>query len=494
LSARGAAAERIANLLVVLARASLTAGDASRAHDLVDRALRVLDDVTDAFAARVEAVAAHVALEQARLDDARSLAQAAIERARATDQPAVECEALEVLGRMDWYRDGTSNIRWFEQSASLAERHGLATWEVRARHELALEVLYDSGDVKPLHEARALAARGGALVTVAVMDLALAEMGLMGFDRELCIQSAQRCVDASRRYGIATLPVAHLWLAGGHALADDPEAMEGACEAALEPDPDDPRILGDLWGRVRAVLSMVRDDRAQLRRDLDTMMTFVRVAPIMTSIFPNRIFWALLHTVDDDDFGAAARGELEAATHLRAWPVFPIAVDMITAVALGREGRAEEATALFASATNGRDYELDEGSFRYFHVLAAEAAIRDGWGNPPAWLRRSEAFFAERGYGRIVRRCRSLLAAAGAPVPRRGRGDSVVPEQLRAMGITSRELDVLQLVADGLSNREIADRLFLSPKTVERHLSSLFDRTARRSRGGLADLLRQLSG
>jgi len=41
-------------------------------------------------------------------------------------------------------------------------------------------------------------------------------------------------------------------------------------------------------------------------------------------------------------------------------------------------------------------------------------------------------------------------------------------------GLTRREQDVLLLVAGGLSNPEIAVRLFLSPKTVERHVSGIF--------------------
>jgi DNA-binding NarL/FixJ family response regulator len=62
------------------------------------------------------------------------------------------------------------------------------------------------------------------------------------------------------------------------------------------------------------------------------------------------------------------------------------------------------------------------------------------------------------------------------------------------MGITSRELDVLTLVAEGLSNREIADRLVLSPRTVERHMSSLFDRTGIRDRARLGEVTRELPG
>ena len=39
--------------------------------------------------------------------------------------------------------------------------------------------------------------------------------------------------------------------------------------------------------------------------------------------------------------------------------------------------------------------------------------------------------------------------------------------------LTRRELEVLSLLAEHLSDREIADRLFLSPRTIERHVSNI---------------------
>lgn len=47
-------------------------------------------------------------------------------------------------------------------------------------------------------------------------------------------------------------------------------------------------------------------------------------------------------------------------------------------------------------------------------------------------------------------------------------------QEIEKRGISARELEVLQLVADGLSNQEIADKLFVSLNTVKTHTSNLF--------------------
>jgi DNA-binding CsgD family transcriptional regulator len=54
--------------------------------------------------------------------------------------------------------------------------------------------------------------------------------------------------------------------------------------------------------------------------------------------------------------------------------------------------------------------------------------------------------------------------------------------RLEALGITRRELEILELIAAGLSNREIAARLFVSENTVKTHSSRLFDKLNARRR------------
>lgn len=49
-------------------------------------------------------------------------------------------------------------------------------------------------------------------------------------------------------------------------------------------------------------------------------------------------------------------------------------------------------------------------------------------------------------------------------------------EKLKELGITQREHEILGLIAEGLSNREIGERLFVSENTVKTHSSRLFDK------------------
>jgi DNA-binding CsgD family transcriptional regulator len=74
----------------------------------------------------------------------------------------------------------------------------------------------------------------------------------------------------------------------------------------------------------------------------------------------------------------------------------------------------------------------------------------------------------------VVREVPAALPADGPFTP-----DAARLEQL---GITPRELQILELIAAGMSNREIAEKLFVSENTVKTHSSRIFDKLDARRR------------
>jgi two-component system, NarL family, nitrate/nitrite response regulator NarL len=68
---------------------------------------------------------------------------------------------------------------------------------------------------------------------------------------------------------------------------------------------------------------------------------------------------------------------------------------------------------------------------------------------------------------------RSLL---GGVLDEMTKGPAIDPEQNRIANLTERELEVITLIAEGLKNRQIGQRLFISETTVTHHLSSIFSK------------------
>jgi DNA-binding CsgD family transcriptional regulator/tetratricopeptide (TPR) repeat protein len=112
-----------------------------------------------------------------------------------------------------------------------------------------------------------------------------------------------------------------------------------------------------------------------------------------------------------------------------------------------------------------------------------------------AWLRRhrrpaesrvvlqaAREVFDALGASAWAERARQELRAAGTSSPRQ---DPAVVDLL-----TSTELHVAQLAAQGLTNREIGERLYVSPRTVSTHLQRMFPKLGVTSRGELAAVLR----
>ena len=144
------------------------------------------------------------------------------------------------------------------------------------------------------------------------------------------------------------------------------------------------------------------------------------------------------------------------------------------AILAGRAGHADRASALAEQA---------ERDLRHYPVwsdlaglFAAEPARTAGWGEPRRWLAAAASTFEAHGIDQLADRSRRLQSE-----PAVGRWTR--------LGVTDREADVLRLVRQGLSNRQIAAQLHVSPRTVEKHVEAMLRKTSTQSRTQLVALV-----
>jgi NarL family two-component system response regulator LiaR len=80
---------------------------------------------------------------------------------------------------------------------------------------------------------------------------------------------------------------------------------------------------------------------------------------------------------------------------------------------------------------------------------------------------------------------KEVMVSAAVPFP-------LNDERLRELGVTPREREILELIANGMSNREIAAKLFVSENTVKTHSSRLFDKLGAKRRTQAVQLGKEL--
>ncbi len=417
-----------------------------------------------ALAARAAVLEAEVAFAGNDVDTARRLAESVLTSGEAG--PDVCCHALELVGRSQRINDLDAARQTFERALSTADAAHLEIWRLRALHELGTIELFDHAGTRRLGEARRTADNLGALSTAAVLDLQLSAAFFFRFALDDAARHARSALAISERLGMDQIrAIALVFLGEIHGLRQEPAEMERLFALAASAAPGDPEIEGSAWGGGRAMMALLGGDRAgaieALGRGVSLLNTLPQQGPAHY-----RGLWPLL---------LAAAGDVRAAAAMDEARRLGVTVNRVNrgllgyadAILAGRRGERELAT----DAARAADADLAHypvwGDLA--RLQAAAPALAGGWGQPQTWLETAQASFAAHGIDVPAARCAELLSG-----PRPGRWTG--------FGVTAREADVLALVAEGLANKDIAARLHVSPRTVEKHVESLLRKAGARSR------------
>ena len=468
LEADTSSAGRRARTRLLLARAQIAATQWPAATALLSQAAVDIASVPESerppYLCRHSVLDAVVALALDERSRAEDQARAAVSEAARLSLWDVACDARVVIGQCLRPTDLDAAEREFVQALDLAQAHGLGLWKIRATHELGTIDLLRSGQLERLREARDLALQVGAFETAANVMLQLCGVLVAGDDVDAddgVIATARQAARIAERYGMRqTWAVALGFEAMGHGRAGRRTSMERCLARAAEEATGDPSAVF-VAACARLLLAFAEEDREQQLGVLEP-----------AQIHDQGLFvgwWALLQALEPTDAGEQVKQVVGRGDpgHFLGRGFLPLA----QAAVAGRAGQSE----LVEQFVKESDQVLQRFIWcrQLGRRLLAEAAVSGRWGDPVSWLNEAEAYFHARGAEPNASACRSLLRRAGAPVRRRRPGEVGVPEALAAYGITVREREVLTLLADGLPNGAIAERLYLSPRTVERHVANM---------------------
>jgi DNA-binding CsgD family transcriptional regulator len=480
---------RRARLHTRLAWAAQVAGPGPNSLAQINAARTLLGpDADEADTAPIDVVEAHLVLDvpgQGQLQKAEALARRAAEVADRVPLPAVACQAWQLLGALQRSKDPAAATACLERARSTAVRYDLPIWEIHALVRLGNDDALRDGYLDRLEQARTQATLVGAVTARYQAEQSIALYTILEGD----FGTAEALVDqvfvaASRLKLVENVHyvlVVRAILAGHRGRRKEMDEAQ-ATFRRWEGDTQ-PLYAPRMFGLARAFCALLEENRT---RAVEEQACALRAEDSTPTVYHlggryglNLLLGAVTGAITRDEFEVVASSPAAGLRWDRMFAQFG------RAVLAGRAGAPADAEAAVADAVNaGAPYLMG----RHLGLrLVAECALTDGWGSPVEWLRGAEDYFHSAGIPAVASACRGLLRNSGVRVGQRRTGLAQMPTALRSAGLTVREYEVLRLLADRLGNREIADRLHLSPRTVEKHVSSLITKTGLPNRIALSE-------
>ncbi len=408
----------------------LEEGDPERAHALAAEGIRIAREVGNvdlemlgrAIQGLALVVSGAVAEGMRGLDEVN----AAVVAGELTDLVAIGLSCCYMIAACERVRDYDRAVQWCTRLKAFCAKWGLRPLFAVCRTQYASICLW----------------RGTWLE--AEQELCAANDELAASRPAMTSDALVRLAELRRRQGRLVEATTLFEQAGGHGLA-----LLGRAELAFD--------RGDLRAAAEQAARYLRHVRTQNRTDRASGLDLLVRA---------------LTGLGDADGAKTALAELSSiATLVATIPLRAAASFAAGYVAMG-DGRPdagrqhlEDAVDLFVQS--GAPYEVARARIELARALGALGRI-DAAADE---ARRAIELLSELKAELDMARARGVLESLAARQPDR---ESALPAS--RCGLTKREIEVLRLVAEGLNNQTIAERLFVSDHTVHRHLANILSK------------------
>ena len=275
---------------------------------------------------------------------------------------------------------------------------------------------------------------------------------------------AQRTRDTAARYEIRSLETyAQAMYAEILVWKGDWQAADDAATEVLGSNPHTEMLAWRMLGTLQA-----RRGNPQARTTLDRMWALAEASDELQNMDPAAATRAeYLWLTDESDPDEIARLQAVLDRGMKSGFVWPSGALAFWMWELGHLPTVPSTLSDFYRWIIEGEWEK-AAEFWEAHGVPYERALALMHGDDEARVEATRVF-DELGATAAAARVRRTLVAEGVKVPR-GKARAT---RAHAAGLTARQAEVLELLAEDLTNTEIADRLFVSPRTVDNHVSAV---------------------